>query len=153
MKKKVEIFDQIMTLSVFNFFTPFYRQHKEGILYLFFGGLAFIVSIVTFALFNVGFKINELVANIMSWIITVIFAFFTNRIWVFDSPTNGVGQFFKQMISFFGGRVITLIVEEIILFIFITVMQFPSMIIKIISQVIVILLNYVISKVIVFRRE
>lgn len=153
MQRKGDIFDQIMSLSIFNFFAPFYRKHKEVLLYLFFGGLAFIVSIVTFALFNVGFKINELVANILSWIITVLFAFFTNRIWVFDAPTNGVEQFCKQMISFFGGRVITLVVEEIILLIFITEMQFPSMIVKIISQAIVILFNYVISKLLVFRKE
>ena len=56
------------------------KKNKEILLYLFFGGLAFIVSIVTYAFFNVTCGLNELVANVISWVITVAFAFFTNRI-------------------------------------------------------------------------
>lgn len=147
---KKDIFDKIMSLPVFNIFEPFYKEHKELLLYLFFGVLAFGVSIITFALFNVNFGINELMANVFSWIITVTFAFFTNRIWVFSSPTNGVKEFLKQMSSFFGGRLITLLVEEVLLFIFITWLQFPNMIVKIIAQILVIVLNYVISKLFIF---
>ena len=57
------------------------------------------------------------------------------------------------MLAFYGGRVVTLVVEEAILFVFITLMNFPSMIIKIIAQIIVIVLNYVISKLVVFNKE
>ena len=60
-------------------------------------------------------------------------------------------DFLKQLISFFGGRVLTLVIEEIILGVFITWLQFPSMIIKIIAQIVVIVLNYVISKFLVFQ--
>lgn len=55
--------------------------------------------------------INELIANILSWIIAVMFAFLTNRVWIFQSPTNGVAEFVKQMLVFYSGRVITLVVE------------------------------------------
>lgn len=72
--------------------------------------------------------------------------FFTNRIWVFDGKTNGAKEFFVQMINFFGGRVATLVVEEVILFVFITKLGFGSMVVKIAAQIIVIVLNYVISK-------
>ena len=95
---------------------------------------------------------NELVANIFSWILAVLFAFFTNRIWVFDGKTNGAKEFFVQMMNFFGGRVATLVVEEVILFVFITKLGFGSMVVKIAAQVIVIVLNYVISKLWVFRK-
>lgn len=115
--------------------------------------MSFLVSIGTYALFNVNFGINELVANIFSWLITVMFAFLTNRVWVFNSPTKGKIEFIKQMLAFYGGRVVTLVVEEAILFVFITLMNFPSMIIKIIAQIIVIVLNYVISKLVVFNKE
>ena len=118
-----------------------------------FGGLSFIVSISTYAGFNVGMGINELVANVLSWIITVLFAFLTNRVWVFQSPTNGVSEFVKQMFAFYSGRVITLIIEEVILLVFITWLGFNSMVIKVIAQVIVILLNYVISKLVIFKKD
>ena len=103
-------------------------------------------------MFNVSFGINELIANVLSWIITVMFAFLTNRVWVFDSKTEGMGEFLKQMTSFYGGRVITLVIEEAILLVFITWLGFPSMIIKIIAQVVVIVLNYIISKLLIFRK-
>ena len=119
------------------------------LLYLFFGGLTFVISVITYAFFNVSLGMNELVANIFSWILAVLFAFFTNRIWVFDGKTNGAKEFF---VHFFGGRVATLVVEEVILFVFITKLGFGSMVVKIAAQIIVIVLNYVISKLWVFRK-
>lgn len=99
---------------------------------------------------EVKFGINELIANVLSWIITVLFAFFTNRIWVFNANTNGVGEFIKQMVSFYAGRIITLIVEEIILLIFITWLGLLSIPVNVVAQIIVIALNYVMSKVFIF---
>ena len=142
--RKPDIFDRLMHLPVLNIFEPFYKKHKEMLLYLFFGGLTFVISVITYAFFNVSLGMNELVAN--------IFAFFTNRIWVFDGKTNGAKEFFVQMMNFFGGRVATLVVEEVILFVFITKLGFGSMVVKIAAQIIVIVLNYVISKLWVFRK-
>ena len=149
---KEDIFDKLMKLPVLNIFEPFYKKNKEMLLYLFFGGLTFVVSVVTYGLFNIGMGLNELIANVISWIIAVTFAFFTNRSWVFNGPTNGGKEFFTQLISFFGGRVVTLVIEEVILLVFITWLHFPSMVIKIIAQVVVIVLNYVISKLVVFKK-
>ena len=87
--RKPDIFDRLMHLPVLNIFEPFYKKHKEMLLYLFFGGLTFVISVITYAFFNVSLGMNELVANIFSWILAVLFAFFTNRIWVFDGKTNG----------------------------------------------------------------
>ena len=143
--RKPDIFDRLMHLPVLNIFEPFYKKHKEMLLYLLFGGLTFVISVITYAFFNVSLGMNELVANIFSWILAVLFAFFTNRIWVFDGKTNGAKEFF-------GGRVATLVVEEVILFVFITKLGFGSMVVKIAAQIIVIVLNYVISKLWVFRK-
>lgn len=152
-KNNKDIFDIIMELPVLRTFNPIYKKHKEILLYLFFGGLSFIVSIATYAFFNISLHMNELLANILSWIITVMFAFLTNRVCVFDSQTNGTAEFMKQLLTFYSGRVITLIIEEVILLVFITWLGFNSMLIKVIAQVIVILLNYVISKAIVFNQK
>lgn len=146
-----DIFDKIMHLPGLRLFEKKYKKNKEVLLYLFFGGLAFLVSIGTYALFNVFWGINELIANIFSWLITVLFAFFTNRIWVFQARTNGVIEFVKQIFSFYAGRAITLVVEEALLLVFITWLSFSSLLVKIIAQIVVIVLNYVISKVLIFK--
>ncbi len=150
---KKDIFDKIMGLPVLNIFEPFYKKNKEMLLYLFFGGLSFIVSVATYAFFNVSLGFNVLLANVLSWIITVMFAFLTNRVWVFDSPTNNIKEFIIQMFSFYSGRIVTLIIEEAILVLFIDILGFGSIIVKVVAQVFVILLNYVISKIFIFRKH
>ena len=115
--------------------------------------MTFIVSIATYAIFNVSMGINELIANVMSWVLAVLFAFATNRVWVFQAPTHTITEFLRQMLSFFGGRVVTLVIEEIILLVFITWLGFNSMVVKVIAQVIVIVLYYVISKFFVFSEK
>ena len=119
-------------------------------MYLLFGGLTFIVSIASYVIFDVFLSMNELVANVLSWILAVSFAYVTNKIWVFDAPTHTMQEFLKQLISFFGGRVATLVIEEAILLIFVTLLAFPSVPVKVVTQIIVIVLNYVISKLFVF---
>lgn len=152
-KERKDIFDKIMGLPGLNIFEPLYKKHKEVLLYLFFGGLTTVVSIASYYYLNVTLGINELIANVISWILAVSFAFVTNRIWVFNSPTNGFKEFMGQLISFFGGRVVTLLIEEVILIVFITWMNFDSMLVKIVAQVIVVILNYVVSKLFVFKEK
>ena len=98
-------------------------------------------------------QIDELIANVLSWILCVLFQFFTNRTWVFDGRVDGAKAFAVQMGSFFGGRIFTLVIEEIIIAIFITWLGFNSMIVKLVAQVIVIVLNYVVSKLFVFKEK
>lgn len=148
--EKRDIFDKLMALPVLNIFEPFYKKNKEVLLYLLFGGLTFVVSIASYVFFDVILAMNELVANVLSWILAVSFAFVTNKIWVFDAPSRSMKEFLKQILSFFGGRVATLAIEELILLVFVTLLMFPSVPVKVVAQVIVIVLNYVISKFIVF---
>lgn len=126
---------------------------KELFRYMLFGVLTFFVSISTYGLFNQALKVDELTANAISWIFAVVFAYITNRIWVFSSVAKGIKQVFQEMCTFFGGRAVTLVIEEVILLVFITWLKFDSMTVKIAAQVIVILLNYVISKVYVFSNK
>lgn len=150
MNRKKDIFDKLMSLPILNIFEPFYQKNKEILLYLFFGGLTFIVSIASYVFFDVIFSMNELVANVLSWILAVSFAYVTSRIWVFDASTTTMREFLKQIISFFGGRVATLVIEELILLVFVTLLQFPSVPVKVVAQIMVIVLNYIISKLFVF---
>lgn len=139
-----------MRLPALNRLEPFYKAHKQMLLYLFFGGLTFVVSIASYALFIRVLKADVLVANVFSWIFAVSFAYATNRTWVFESSATGSKAVMKEMGKFFSGRVATLLVEEAILLVFIKWLHFDSMAVKVVAQVVVILLNYVVSKLWVF---
>lgn len=137
-------------ILLLKFFESFYGRHKSIFLYLLFGGISFFLNIALFAILNSTMNVNELVANIIAWILCVLFQFFTNRSWVFDGKVNTKVEFIKQMAEFFGGRIFTLVIEEVILAVFITWLAFNAVAVKLIAQVIVIVLNYIISKVWVF---
>lgn len=152
-EQKKDIFDRIMELPGLRVLQPFYQKQKEALLYLFFGGLAFVLNIAVFALLSNVFHLDPLLGNVISWIITVLFAFYTNRIWVFQAPTTTRKEFFQQLASFFSGRIVTLLIEELLLGIFITWLQSPEIPVKVIAQVVVIVLNYVISKLFIFHSK
>lgn len=76
--EKKDIFDKIMSLPGLRLFEPFCKKNKEVLLYLFFGGLTILISILSYAYFNVVLGINELLANIIAWILAVTLAFVTN---------------------------------------------------------------------------
>ncbi|MBP3280299.1 MAG: GtrA family protein [Butyrivibrio sp.] len=151
--KKKDIFDKIMSLPVLNIFEPFYTKHKEGLMYLFFGGLTFFLSLFLFWFMDSVMHINEVINNSIDWVICVAFQFFTNRTWVFDGKVDNTKDFLKQAGSFTAGRLFTLVVEDLLIFIFITLMGLPKMPVKLGATFVVITLNYVISKLIVFRKK
>ena len=128
-------------------------KYKQFLLYALFGGLTFVVSVVSYGFFCTLLTFNELISNLLSWILAVSFAFFTNRIWVFQSPTNTSREFFQQLLKFFSSRLATLVVEEIILLLFVTIMHLPNMLVKIAAQIIVIILNYILSKKVIFTSK
>lgn len=151
MDGKQDIFDKIMDLPGLRVFAPFYKRHKEVLLYIFFGGLTTVISIAVFWFFSYVVPLNELTANLLSWAGAVLFAYVTNRIWVFQSQARGLGMVLREMTAFFGGRVLTLLFEDAMLLIFVTFLHQDKMEIKLIATIGVMILNYVISKLVVFR--
>lgn len=148
-----KFFDFIFDLPLIKIFKPFYLKHKDIVLYVFFGVLTTIVSFFTYWLFLDVFNLHELIANTISWIFAVGFAFFTNRVWVFNCPTKGQKSFLIQMLKFYSGRLFTLGVEDGIIFIFVTKLEYNELLIKLFATIIVLILNYIISKVIIFRKK
>lgn len=149
MEEQNDIFDRIMALPLLSKFAPFYKKHKSVLLYLLFGGLTTVVSIGTYALFLP--VVSPLIANIISWVAAVTFAYVTNRTWVFASKEKGLA-IIQEAFAFYGGRVFTLGLEEAVLYVFITLLFFPPLTVKVFAQVIVLILNYVISKLFVFKK-
>ena len=130
------------------------KKYKEIILYLIFGVLTTIVSLVTYYLLVYTIidpnKALELqMANIISWCASVAFAYFTNRKYVFESKNKNKA---KESMRFIVSRLITLFMDMGIMFMGVTIMHGNDKIIKIISQIIIIIANYLFSKLMVFKK-
>ena len=135
---------------MFNKLFDLYKKYKEIINYLIFGGFTTLISIITYALFAKVFHIDYLISNVLSWIIAVLFAYITNKIFVFESKSK---KNIKEITSFFFFRVVSLIMEMVILYIFVDMLHIDDLVTKIIAQVIVIVSNYVFSKLFVFKKN
>lgn len=148
-----DIFDRIVSVSWLRWFKPIYYRCREMWLYALFGLGTVLINMFVYSLFTEYIDLGVLIANAIAWIFATLFAFYTNRRWVFVSHATGVFAFFMQLGSFCLGRFMTLIVEEWMLFFLIEMKGLPNMLVKFFSQIVVIALNYLISKLIVFRRK
>lgn len=150
MQQKPDIFDRIFSIGLLRFTLPVYKKYKEQLLYLFFGGLTTAVSIGSFALFTKAIPCDELIANVISWVIAVLFAFVTNRKWVFQAGQKGT--FWSQLWGFSLGRAATLLLEETMLLILVKWLLWDAMLVKLAAQILIVIANYVISKLFVFKK-
>ena len=118
------------------------RLEKELISYVIFGILTTLVNILVYLLFTRLIGLNYLISNILAWFFSVLFAYITNRIWVFESENTNI---FKEIILFFSGRLFSGIVDTVLMFVFIDLLFVGDSISKIIIQVIVVALNYIVT--------
>lgn len=130
-----------------------YRKNEEAINYLFWGGVAFVLGTGLFYVFANVCGLYEQIANVLSWIICVIFAYLTNRTFVFKSKIKGFKNIFVEFKDFIAARVLTLVMENVILFVMIDMMSIHNMIAKIVGQVVVIVSNYFLSKLWIFKKK
>ena len=129
------------------------NNKKEIILYLIFGLLTTVVSLATYYLCTITFlnpnnAIEIQIANIISWITCVTFAFFTNRKYVFESKED----IKKEGIKFYISRLSALLIDVVMIFIFVTLLKINDKIIKLVNQAIIIIFNYIASKLFVFKK-
>ena len=164
-KEKKDIFDRMMGWGFLKTFEPFYKAHKEVLLYLFFGGLTTVVSVIFFAIpmnmldlgegkllgFTIDYDVT--ISNVISWICAVTFAYATNRTWVFEDKAHGAKPIVEECAAFFAGRLFTLVVETLLLNVMTTTLKMQEIIAKIIVSIVTIILNYIISKLFVFKKE
>ncbi len=134
-----------------------YQKHREVISYLFWGGIAFVLSVLLFWIFNSKLGMGEVLANTIDWIILVIFTFFTNKLFVFRSKAGSPKAFGREFVSFVLARLFTLLLEDAIIWVGCSKLGFNSeigsLIVKLIAQFVVIVSNYILSKLIVFRHK
>ena len=136
-----------------------FKKHKEIILYLIFDVLTTIVSLVSkyillFTFLDAKNPVQLQTSIIISWIIAVLFAYFTNRTYVFESKNKNK---IKEFTSFTAARISTLFLEMFIMWFFVTLLKLNTnlwvVISTIISQVAVTIANYVLSKLLVFKNK
>ncbi len=130
-----------------------YRKHREGMRYLVFGGLSTVLNIIVFAICAKAMNFSTTISNTIAWIIAVLFAYITNKLYVFDSKTEKKAALIKEIILFFGARVFTLILETAFLWLVIDKLGFNEIFMKIISNILVIILNYIFSKIFIFVKK
>lgn len=149
-----------MIRKIWNLGMSLYKKYREAISYLFWGGLAFVLSMVLFWVFTsslFGLQWNEVFANNVDWVICVLFTFVTNKIFVFRSKTGSIKGLTKEFVGFVLARVFTLLLEDLVIFILCKKMGWDSGILqivaKLIGQFVVIVTNYILSKLIIFKKK
>ena len=130
-----------------------YKKYEELINYLIIGILTTVVSLATYYLLTLTVldannKVYLQIANIISWLASVTFAYFTNRKYVFKVKNKSN---IKECLNFYISRISTLLIDMIIMYIFVSRLKFDNKIVKLIAQVVIIILNYILSKFIVFK--
>ena len=131
-----------------------YRKYEEIINYIIVGGLTTFVSlavyygcVLTFLDPEKGIQLQ--MANVLSWIAGVAFAYVTNRKYVFKSKSTAI---FKELVAFVSARASTLILDMVVMFVWVTLLSLNDKIGKIVSMVLVMIANYVFSKLFVFKK-
>ncbi len=142
-------------------------KYKELIIYGVFGICTTLVNFITYKLFNVLLGVDfYLVSNVIAWFISVVFAYVTNKLFVFESKSWNIKVVAKEVPSFFAARVFSFVVEEAGLFLLVDILGMKNfgvnilgfnvsgnMISKVILAVVVVVLNYFFSKFVVFRKK
>ena len=136
-----------------------YEEHKEGMRYLLFGVLTTLVNIVVSAFTyyivfkNLSEEIKVNLSTIIAIIVAWIFAYITNKLYVFESKTSNFKELMKEIISFIGCRLATAIVEIGLMNLLVTALQFNYMLMKILVNIYIIILNFIFSKLIIFKKK
>lgn len=131
-----------------------YKKYKEVINYLIFGVLSTVVNFVSYFIFAKCFKIDEVISSGLSWFCSVSFAYITNKIWVFESKTTSKKETLKELVSFFMARIVSGALCDVGTFaLMVKVLKINDVIAKFITQVMVVVVNYIFSKVFIFKKQ
>ena len=160
MVDKIEEFClKILEKIKLNKLADWYRRHKEGMRYLIFGVLSTIVNIISYTIFaklilkgieSESLRVN--ISEIIAFIIAVIFAYITNKLYVFESKTDGKKQLLKEITSFFSCRIFTEIISILMMNMSVW-FSINDVFMKIVSNIVVIIVNFVFSKILIFKKK
>ena len=127
------------------------NEFKQLVLYGIFGVLTTIINIVVYWLCTRMLFIPVVPSTVIAWLVAVFFAYYTNRTYVFHSTTSSLRGIISEAAEFFACRIATGVIDVIIMYVFVDVLGFHDVFIKTASNILVIVLNYVFSKLIIFK--
>ncbi|MBQ6806782.1 MAG: GtrA family protein [Lachnospiraceae bacterium] len=139
--------------KIFQFGWDMYKKHEEGINYLIFGFLAFVLNYALYFFFESLLHMNYMLATAFSWVLTVVFAYWTNHTFVFKSKNMDTASLIKEFGSFISARIATELLELLLMYLMVDLAGINSYIAKLIGQTIVILTNYFLSKLWIFKEK
>lgn len=141
-------------MKIYQKFKTYLEEKKlwEVFIYLFFGGLATLVNIVTFQVAQQGFDLSWTISNTISWVCSVLFAFVTNKLWVFHSKTESFTALTWEFAKFILARLLSFAMDMACMFLFIDILSTGNLIAKIVTQVVVVVANYFFSKLFIFKK-
>jgi len=130
-----------------------YEKYKDIIPYLFFGVCTTAVNVIVYwvAAYPLGFSI--MTSTVLAWVIAVLFAYITNRKWVFHSKFNNRKEIIREMMAFFTCRLTTGFIDWLCMWFFVDILEIYDVIIKFAANILVIGLNYLASKLVIFRKR
>lgn len=127
-------------------------QFQGLILYGIFGVLTTVVNIFSYWLLAHPLGLSTMPSTIIAWVLSVCFAYLTNRKWVFHSNASTMKEYLKEIVAFFSCRVATGVLDWVCMFVFVTLLSLNDVLIKTLANILVIILNYIASKLIVFKK-
>ena len=128
------------------------HRYRDMLAYLVFGGLTTAVNIVSYWILAHLCGLGVMGSTVLAWVLSVVFAYVTNRIWVFHSEARGMQAIFREMASFFSCRFATGIVDWGCMLVFADILGWWDLGVKVAANVLVIILNYLASKWVIFRQ-
>ncbi|UOQ87042.1 GtrA family protein [Gracilibacillus salinarum] len=129
------------------------KINREIFNYIVFGVLTTLVNIAVYALFTKVFSLNYQVATVNAWIAAVLFAYYTNKKYVFKAKDRNLKQLVKSFLLFVYYRVLSLVIDLLVMYLLIEILSVDDMVTKVIANIVVIIFNYITSKLFVFKKE
>lgn len=130
-----------------------YQRYKSMILYVFFGGVTTLINLLVYNVMYYGMDISNLLSTIVAWVLAVLTAFFTNKQIVFGSDSWKWEVLVREGFRFFECRVGTGIFELVFMYLTVDLLGWSGFVMKLIANVIVVILNYVASKKVIFTKK
>lgn len=131
------------------FMIVFFRKYKEIIMFGIFGILTTLINVISFYIFH--FYINYLLSNAIAWLISILFAYITNRMYVFNSTVSGLKNIIKEFNLFLISRLLSGVLDMALMFIFIDFLHWDNFSSKVLVNIFVVITNYLFSKLLVFN--
>ncbi len=129
------------------------QKYREIILYIFFGGCTTVVNVIFYYISTRWFGFGVVGSTLLAWWISVFFAYITNRILVFHSHNKELRAILFEFAFFIACRILTGLLDILIMYLFVDRMGLPDLIMKFLSNVIVILANYIASRLFIFKKH